>query len=144
MRYNAAALGSRHTKQATLLCLRQDMVRNMRRRLRTAATKAGPVIDVYQAECTVWGHQTIPAINVQAQDLASLLGQRRETVLIDWRAVSGMRREGVYHSMTTHGIKFQLLADNMLLYNGMANATLAQTEQLRWHVCRVAHEYHIV
>ena len=120
------------------------MVRNMRRRHRTAATKAGPVIDVYQAERTVWGHQTIPTIHVQAQDLASLLDQRRETVLIDWRAVSSMRREGVYHSMTTHGIKFQLLADNMLLHNSMAYATLAQAYELRWHVCRVAYKNDIV
>ena len=120
------------------------MVRNMRRRHRTAATKAGPVIDVYETERPVWGYQTIPTIDVQAQDLASLPGQCIETVVIDWRAVGSMWREGVYYAMTAYGVKFDLLTDHMLLHNGMANATLAQAYPLRWHVCRVADKNHII
>src|SRR2546427_2078843 len=102
------------------------MLRNMRRRHWAAATKAGPVINVYQTERTVWGHQAIPTIDIQAQDLAGLPGQRIEMLVVNRRAVCGMRRKGVYHPMTAHGVKFQLLAGNMLLHNGMAYATLAQ------------------
>ena len=55
-----------------------------------------------------------------------------------------MRREGVEDSVTTYRVKFPLLAGNMLLHDGMVNATLAQTDQLRWQMGGVANEQHIV
>ena len=70
------------------------MLRNMRRRHWAAATKAGPVINVYQTERTVWGHQAIPTIDIQAQDLAGLPGQRIEMLVVNRRAVCGMLSSG--------------------------------------------------
>src|SRR5438309_1083468 len=49
------------------------MLRNMPCRHWTTATKTGPVIDIDQIECTVWGHQTIHTIAIQTQNLARLL-----------------------------------------------------------------------
>src|SRR5262245_56903722 len=108
------------------------MLRNMASRNRAAAEKAGPVIDVNEVKRPVRGKQAIPAINIQAQDFACLLGQRIETRIIDGRAVGLMRREGVEHPVTAYRVKFPLLAGDMLLHDGMANAALAQTGQLRW------------
>ena len=96
-----------------------------------AATKARPVIDINKVKRPVGGHQTIPTIDVQAQDLARLPGQRIETRIINRRAVGVMRRESVEHAMTAYRVKFPLLAGNMLLHDSMTNATLAQTYQLR-------------
>src|SRR5215471_12570846 len=90
-----------------------------------AATKTRPVIDVNEVKRPLGGRQTIPTIDVQAQDLARLPGQRIETCLINGRAVCFMRREGVQHTVTAYCVKFPLLAGNMLLHDGMANATLA-------------------
>src|SRR5438309_11288940 len=116
------------------------MLRNMRRRHRTTATKARPVIDVNEVKRPVGGHQTIPTIDVEAQDLARLLGQRIETRIINGRAVGVMRCEGVQHTVTAYRVKFPLLTSNMLLHDGVANTSLAQTGQLCWQVCGMVYE----
>ena len=109
-----------------------------------AATKARPVIDINEIKRPIGGHQTIPTIDVQAQNLTRLPGQRIETRIINGRAVCVMRREGMEHAMTAYRVKFPLLASNMLLHDGMTNAALAQTCQLDWQVCGVAYKQHIV
>src|SRR5262249_34818634 len=122
----------------------QDMLRNMGSRDGAAATKTRPVIDVNEVKRPLGGRQTIPTIDVQAQDLARLPGQRIETCLINGRAVGIMRRKGVQHAMTAYRVKFPLLADNMLLHDGMVNAALAQTGQLHWQVCGVVYKPYII
>src|SRR5262245_35532395 len=120
------------------------MLRNMGGGDRAAATEARPVIYVNEVQCPVVRHQTITTIDIQAQDLTCLPGQHIETHLINGRAVCLMRREGVQHTVTAYRVKFPLLADDMLLHHCMTNAALAQTGQLRWQVCGVAYEQHIV
>src|SRR5262249_25819219 len=131
-------------EQTALLCLGQDMLRDMGSGARAAATKAWPVIDVNEVKRPIGSHQTIPTIDVQVQDVARLLSQRVEAYIINGRAVWVMGCEGVEHAVTTYRVEFPLLADKVLLHNGMANATLAQMCQLRWQICGMAYKPHII
>src|SRR5215510_1669170 len=101
------------------------MLRNMGSCDGAAATKARPVIDINKVQCPVGRHQTIPTIDVQVQDLTRLPGQRVEMYSINGRTLWVMRREGMQHTITAYGVKFPLLAGNMLLHDGMANTALA-------------------
>src|ERR1043166_6695685 len=132
------------SEQTTLLRLDQNMLRNMVGRDRAATTETWPVIHVNEVQRPVGRHQTIPTIDVQAQDLARLPGQRIEMRVIYKRAVGVMRCEGVEYTATAYRVKFPLLTGNMLLHDGMANTALAQTAQLRWAGCGVADKQHIV